>query len=190
MNKFTDVIHFKHLDTLIWSLPGPFSEEFVVGFLYGALHAIAVVVGDDSYYHFDFYAQHTAHSYNKRLFVLRRFPEYFIRKAQRPEINRRLTTQNIRYDHYATWLAYKDNGINNDAWLIEFRTLDLLQGLLTSLKGFSIGIDYVLLTMPIKNNIMYRIEGVDLANPNDLYIPDLVIPPPVEDPDEEEYYED
>ena len=189
MNKFTEVIHFKYLDTLIWSLPGPFSEEFVVGFLYGALHAITSIAGEDSYYHFDFYAQRTAHSYNKRLFVLRRFPEYFIRKAQKTEINRRLTTKNVRYDHYAIWLAYKEKEANNNAWLVQFRTLDLLQGLFTSLKGFGIVIDYVLLTMPIKNNVLYKIEGLYLLNPNDLYAPDLIIPPPIEDIDDEEYYD-
>ena len=188
MNKFTDVIHFKYLDNLLWSLHGPFSEEFVVGFLYGALHSISVIAGDDSHYHFDFYAQRTTHSYNKRLFVLRRFPEYFIRKVQRAGINRRLTTQNIRYDHYATWLVYREQRMPNSAWLVQFRTLDFLQGLITSLTAFDIVIDYVLLTMPIKNNVMYRIEGLDLVNPNDLYVPDLIVPPPVEEPDEEEYY--
>lgn len=189
MNKYTNTIHFKYLDTIFWSLSGSFSKEFTAGFLYGGIHALSIVSGENSYYHFDFYADRTAHSYNNQLFVLRKFPDIFIRKSQIAAINRRLTVQGVRRDHYAMWLSFREQENVTDAWLAIFSSLDFLQGIMTNLRAFGIIADRVLLTMPIKDNVMYRIQGIDLTEPNDLYTPERIVLPPVEDPDEEEYYE-
>ena len=188
MNKYTTALHLKHGNDVLWSLRGEFSENFVVGFLYGALYG-KLIAGIDYSYTFDFYANRTTYRFENLNYFMRVFNDYFVRDAQVAQINKRLTTSNLKFKHYGIWLRYIDHG-DVDAYLAVFYSLDFLQGLLTSLRAFNINAEQVLLTKPIIDGVMYDVQGLNLLDPNAYYDATNIRSPELEEEEEEEEAEE
>ena len=169
MNNYTASIHFKHVGTTVWSLNGPFSEEFVVGFLYGGLVSKHMINADYNY-HFEFYAQRTTSSFSTLNALMRRFLVYFVTYARSYEIDKRITRTGAQWNEYSMWLRFYNPETPqgpSSAWLARFRTPQFLQGLLTVLQAFNVPIAAVILTAPIKDNVSYTINGEILPDPNE-----------------------
>ncbi len=169
MNNYTTSITFKHINAKLWTIRGQFSEEFVVGFLYGGLLG-KIITNTDYTYSFDFYAQRTTFSFSQLNYLILRFHNYFITNVPLYEIDKRVTRNGARFDQYSIWLRFfNPDAINQvaSAWLIRFRTPEFPQGLLTALTAFNIPHQNIILTAPIKDNVDYTINGELLPDPND-----------------------
>lgn len=171
MNNYTTNIRFKDAGITLWTLNGPFSEEFVVGFLYGGLFSKHIMEAKATY-HFEFYAQRTLFSFHSLNALVRRFLDYFIARTYLFNINKRITRTNAEWNQSSMWLRFYNSDVpiteqSSSAWLTRFRTPQFLRGLLTALQAFNVPNATVILTAPIKDNISYAINGEVLPDPNE-----------------------